>query len=96
MSKKKNGKHISGDPRKNSKPMSYKGINKEKKPEILCSRIIYDSMVEKTSREIKNMGIMNEKKSILDRFEKVILLNSRCVLGHSSIVEVEGHYYGKN
>lgn len=39
---------------------------------------------------------MNEKKSILDRFEKVILLNSRCVLGHSSIVEVEGHYYGKN
>ena len=59
MSKRKNGKHISGDPRKNSKPMYYKGINKEKKPEILCSRIIYDSMVEKTSREIKNMGIMD-------------------------------------
>ena len=57
MSKKKNGKHISGDPRKNSKPMYYKGFEKEKKPEILCSRILYDRMVEKTSMEIKNMGV---------------------------------------
>ncbi len=64
MSKKKNGKHISGNPQKRAAQAEERKMQKDRpftlwKTEVRCDGLLYDRMVEKTVESLKTITIVN-------------------------------------